>query len=42
MRIPEGSSRFEEALRYVEMHQLYDKALELWKDHGSERDVSYR
>jgi hypothetical protein len=40
MGIPEGSARFEEALRYVERHQLYDKALELWRDHESERDVS--
>ena len=40
MGVPEGSSRFEEALRYVEMHQLYDKALELWRGCESEHDVS--
>lgn len=26
-----GSERFDEAMAYVEQHQLYDKALELWR-----------
>jgi hypothetical protein len=40
MEVSGGSSRFEEALRYVETHQLYDKALELWREHESEHHVS--
>ncbi|KIM33145.1 hypothetical protein M408DRAFT_149581 [Serendipita vermifera MAFF 305830] len=31
-----GSPRFAEALRYVEMHQLYKEALVLWQDEQSE------
>lgn len=30
-----GSERFEEAVDYIEKHQLYDTALDVWK--GSDR-----
>ena len=30
-----GSERFEEAVNYIEKHQLYDTALDVWK--GSDR-----
>jgi len=30
-----GSGRFEEAVDYIEKHQLYDTALDVWK--GSDR-----
>jgi len=36
----EGPSRFAEALNYVEIHRLYDKALELWSGRNSEYKVS--
>lgn len=29
-----GDERFEEATAYIEMHQLYEVALKIWKDTG--------
>lgn len=30
--VPPGSERFEEAVDYIEKHQLYDTALDIWKN----------
>ncbi|KAG8762167.1 hypothetical protein FRC11_010683 [Ceratobasidium sp. 423] len=31
-----GATRFEEAKKYIEKHQLYSKSIELWKGHPTE------
>ncbi|CAE6502632.1 unnamed protein product [Rhizoctonia solani] len=34
-----GATRFEEAKKYIEKHQLYSKSIELWKGHPTEYAV---
>ncbi|CAE6532691.1 unnamed protein product [Rhizoctonia solani] len=34
-----GATRFEEAKKYIEKHQLYSKSIELWKGHPAEYAV---